>query len=101
MWPVATDRADVATFPPAFGTSQELGREQWGNTRRAEENGIGATNMVFEHTVIFAILGAQDAEAEFLVRDPEVRPFGSCVNFVHQIEGARRGPVYDVDMMDF
>lgn len=101
VWPVAADGADVATFPPAFGTGQELGGEQWGNTRRAEENGIGPTDMLFEHAVIFAILGAQDAEADFLVRDPKIRPFGSCVKFVHQTEGACRRPVYDVNMMDF
>lgn len=100
VWPVATDGADVTTFPPAFRTGQELGGEKRVQTRRAEENGIGAANMVFEHAVVFAVLGAQDAEAEFFVGGPEVGPLGSGVNFVHQIEGARRGPIYDVDMMD-
>lgn len=57
--------------------------------------------MVFEHAVILAVLGAQDAEAEFLVGGPKVGPFGTCVDFVHQSEGAGRGSVDDVDMMDF
>lgn len=68
--PVTTDGADVTTFPPAFGTSQEFGGEQRSTTRRAEENGVGAANMVLEHAVIFAILGTQDAEAEFSVGGP-------------------------------
>lgn len=57
--------------------------------------------MVFKHTVIFAILGAHHAEAKFFVGGTEIGPFGSRVYFVHQIEGARRRPIDDVDMMDF
>lgn len=101
MRPVATDGADVTTFPPAFRTGQKFGGKQRRQTRRAEENSISAADMVFEHTVIFAILGAHHAEAEFFVGGTEIGPFGSCVNFVHQIESARRRPIDDVDMMDF
>lgn len=56
--------------------------------------------MLFEDTIKFAMVGAYDAEAEFVVGGPNVAPFGCCVDFAQQLEGAGRGAVDDVNVMD-
>lgn len=44
--PVAADGADVPPLPPPFGAGQELGREERGQGRGAQENRVGAPDML-------------------------------------------------------
>lgn len=55
--------------------------------------------MLFEHTIEFAMVGAYDAEAEFVVGGPKVCPFGRCVDFAQELEGSGRGAVDNVNVM--
>lgn len=56
--------------------------------------------MLFKHTVVFAMVGAYDAEAKFVIGGPKVCPFGCCVDFAHEVECAGRGAIEDVNVMD-
>lgn len=56
--------------------------------------------MLFKHTIEFAMIGAYDAEAEFFVGGSKVCPFGCCVDFAQELEGAGRGAVDDVNVMN-
>lgn len=56
--------------------------------------------MIFKHTFELAMVGAYDAEAEFVVGGSKVCPFGCCVDFAQELEGAGRGAVDDVNVVD-
>lgn len=62
MRPVAANGADVASFSPAFRAGEELRGEQRREGRGAEEDGIGAPDMLFEHPVVLSVFGADHAE---------------------------------------
>lgn len=101
MRPIASDGADVAALAAAFGRGQKLGREQRGGTRRAEEDDIGAADVLFEHAGVFAVIGRKDTEAKFLVADgAQSSPVGRRVDFVQELQSARRRAIDDVNVVN-
>ena len=99
--PVAADEADVAALLAALGAGEVFGGEERGGAGRAEEDGVGLADVVFEQPLVLAVLGGDDAEGEFRVRVAECLPVGGGVEFVHELFGAGEGAVDDVDVVDF
>lgn len=100
MVPETADRADIPALPPALDAGQILGGEQGLRAGGAAEDGIRFADVLFDEAVVLAVFVAHDAEAEFLVRVPEVLPFGGCVDGFHQLAGALEAAVDDVDVVD-
>lgn len=88
MRAITANGAYVTTLSPAFGTGQELCGEERSQAGGTEENGVRASDVLFEHTIVFAMIGAYDAEAEFFIGGPKVCPFRCCVDFAHELECA-------------
>ena len=60
--PVAADQAYVPSFFSAFGAGKVFGWEEGGGARRAEEDGVRFTDVIFQQPLVFAVLGGDDAE---------------------------------------
>ena len=97
---IAADGADVAGFAAALGVREVFGGEQGGGAGRAEEYDVWFADVVLEQAVVFAVVGADDAEGQFFVRFAEVGPVVGGVDFLHEGLGAREGAVDDVDVVD-
>lgn len=79
---VAADGADVAALSAALGAGEEFGGEERGEAGCAEEYGIGAPHVFFQDAVVFAVVGANDAEAELGVYGSQVGPVWAGVDFL-------------------
>ena len=97
---VAAYQTYVSPFLSAFGAGEVLGREERGGARRAEEDGIGLADVFLQQPLVFAVLGGDDAECQLRIRVAEIFPFGRAVEFVHELFGAGKGAVDDVDVVD-
>ncbi len=100
MRPIAPHGGNVPPLLAALGAREVFGREQGRRAGRAAEKDIGFADTFFQHARVFAVIGAHDAEVEFLVRLSEMRPAVGGVYFRHEGAGAREGPVDDVDVVD-
>ena len=97
---IAAYQTYVSPFLSAFGAGEVLGREERGAAGRAEEDGIRLADVLLQQPLVFAVLGGDDAEGQFRVRVAEIFPFGRGVEFVHELFGAGKGAVDDVDVVD-
>lgn len=97
---VAPNHADVPPLLAALGVGKVLGGEKRVAARGATEDGVGLAHMFLEQAVELAVLGADDAECEFLVGGAQVLPFFARVDGLHKGLGTGEGSVDDVDVVD-
>ena len=97
---VAADGADVAAFSAAFGAGEEFGGEERRDAGRAEENGVRPAHVFFQDAVVFAVICADDAEAELGVDGAQVGPIGAGVDFLQEVLRAGEAAVHNVDVMN-
>lgn len=100
MRSIAADGADVAAFSAAFGAGEEFGGEERREAGRAEENGVRAAHVFFQDAVVFAVIGADDAEAELGVDGAQVGPVGAGVDFFQEVLRPGEAAVHDVDVVN-
>lgn len=98
---IAADSTNIASLLAPFRAGEVFSWEERGSARRAEKDGVGLADVLFQQTLVFAVVRADNAKGELRIRVAQRLPLGKSVKFVHEGLGAGEGAVDDVDVVNF